>query len=133
MIPEFDERGYLPAGVHPATMQELDERFGRQSEVRRAQIESLRWLAALIERAGARRLIVNGSFVTDVLEPNDVDCVVLLAENYPRDAKAAEELVGGLPFIDLELVEDAEFAILVEEFFATDRNEFPKGVIEVVQ
>jgi hypothetical protein len=47
--------------------------------------------------------------------------------------ESTEELVGGLPFIDLELVEDAEFAILVEDFFATDRNEFPKGVIEVLR
>lgn len=132
MIPEFDDRGYLPPGVHPASLEELDERFGRQSEVRRAQVESLRWLVGLVERAGARRLIVNGSFVTDVLEPNDVDCVVLLAEDYPRDSRAADELVAGLPFIDLELVEDAEFAILVEEFFATDRDEFAKGVIEVL-
>jgi hypothetical protein len=114
-------------------LQELDARFGRQSEVRRAQMESLRWLVALIERAGARRLIANGSFVTDILEPNDVDYVVLTADDYPRDPDAAEELAGGLPFIDLELVEDAEFAILVEEFFATDRSEFPKGVIEVLR
>ena len=45
------------------------------------------------------------------------DGVVLLADDYPRDSQAAEEIVGGLPFIDLELVEDAEFAILVEDFF----------------
>jgi hypothetical protein len=75
MIPEFDERGYLPAGVHPATLPEVDARFGQQSEVRRVQMESLRWLVDLVERAGARRLIVNGSFVTDLLEPNDIDCV----------------------------------------------------------
>jgi hypothetical protein len=57
----------------------------------------------------------------------------LIGDDYPRDVKAAEELAGGLPFIDLELVEDADFAILVGEFFATDRNEFPKGVIEVLR
>ncbi len=113
-------------------MQEVEARFGQQSEVRRVQMESLRWLVDLVKRAGTRRLIVNGSFVTDLLEPNDVDCVVLTAEDYPRDRGAAEELAEGLPFIDLELVEDAEFAILVDEFFATDRNEFPKGVIEVL-
>ena len=27
MIPEFDEHGYLPAGVHPATLDEVAARF----------------------------------------------------------------------------------------------------------
>ena len=42
MIPPFDEHGYLPQGVHPATLDEVEYRFGRESEVRRTQMESLR-------------------------------------------------------------------------------------------
>ena len=34
MIPEFNEHEYLPPGIHPATLEEIDERFGQQSEVR---------------------------------------------------------------------------------------------------
>ena len=73
MIPEFDDRGYLPAGIHGATLEEVAARFGQESELRRVQVESLKWLIDLAQRAGARRLIANGSFVTDVVEPNDVD------------------------------------------------------------
>jgi hypothetical protein len=35
MIPAFDEHGYLPAGVHPATLDEVEARFGKESELRR--------------------------------------------------------------------------------------------------
>jgi hypothetical protein len=38
MIPEFDERGYLPPGLHRATLEEIQQRFGRQSELRRVQM-----------------------------------------------------------------------------------------------
>jgi hypothetical protein len=65
MIPEFNENGYLPPGIHPATLEEVAARFGQGSEVRQAQMESLRWLLDLARRAGVQRFIVNGSFVTN--------------------------------------------------------------------
>ena len=132
MIPPFNERGYLPAGVHTATVEELAKRFGHQSEVRRVQLESVRWLVELARRAGVKRLIVNGSFVTDVLEPNDVDCVLLIGEGFPKDHGAEEELLAGLPFLELSLVSQADFDMLVHEFFATDRHSVAKGLVEVV-
>jgi hypothetical protein len=42
VIPPFDEAGNLPAGIHPATLDEIDRRFGVQSELRRVQMESVR-------------------------------------------------------------------------------------------
>ncbi len=69
MIPAFDEHGYLPAGVHLASLAEIEARFGRQSEIRRVQMESLRWLVDLARRAGVQRLIINGSFVTTSCSP----------------------------------------------------------------
>jgi hypothetical protein len=42
MIPYLDDDGYLPPGVHPATLDEVEERFGIGSEVRRVQMESIR-------------------------------------------------------------------------------------------
>jgi hypothetical protein len=41
VIPEFDDFGYLPPGIYPATIEEINERFGQQSEVRRVQMQSL--------------------------------------------------------------------------------------------
>ena len=61
---------------------------GRQSEIRHVQTESIEWLIELAARAGAERLVINGSYVTDVLEPNDVDCVLLISDDFPKDADA---------------------------------------------
>ncbi len=43
MIPPFDDSGCLPPGVHRATLAEIEDRFGRRSELRRVQMESVRW------------------------------------------------------------------------------------------
>ena len=32
MIPPFDENGYLPPGIHPATLGAIEARFGRESD-----------------------------------------------------------------------------------------------------
>ncbi len=131
MIPPFNDDGYLPPGIHPATLEEIAARFGAESEVRQVQMQSLRWLVDLARRAGAERLVVNGSFVTDKLEPNDVDCVLLIGEGFPADAAAEAELLAGLPFVTLELVRAKPFQQLTERTFATDRNLIPKGMVEV--
>jgi hypothetical protein len=132
MIPAFNDDGYLPPGVHQATMEEIAARFGQESEVRRVQMQSLGWLVDLARRAGALRLIVNGSFVTDWPEPNDVDCVLLIGPGFPRDAAAEKELVDGLPFVELKIVGAEDFALFVQRVFASDRQAVPKGMIEVV-
>jgi len=132
MIPPFDEQGYLPPGVHSATLKEVESRFGWGSELRRVQAESLRWLVDAARRAGVLRLVINGSLVTDVLEPNDVDCVLLIGPGFPRDRTAEVELLAGLPFLELSLVRQEDFDVIVHEFFATDRHSVAKGMVEVV-
>ncbi len=132
MIPEFDDRGYLPSGVHRASVEEIAVRFGEQSELRRVQMQSVRWLVDLAVRAGVERVVLNGSFVTEILEPNDVDCVLLIGRGFPRDQVAESELLAGLPFLEIELVNREAFDLLVEAFFATDRHQIPKGMIEVM-
>src|SRR6267154_6901426 len=101
MIPAFDAEGFLPPGVHPATLDEIRDRFGGPSEIRRAQMESIGWLIDLAARAGALRIVLNGSFVTNIIEPNDVDCVLLILPDFPKDSVAEKELLGGLPFLDI--------------------------------
>lgn len=76
MIPAFDDSGVLPAGIHPATLAEIAARFGSHSELRRVQMESIGWMVEIAVRAGVRRIVLNGSFATDTIEPNDVDCVI---------------------------------------------------------
>jgi len=132
MIPPFDDSGWLPPGVHRATLAEIEDRFGRQSELRRVQMESVRWMVELAVRAGVQRIVLNGSFVTDIIEPNDVDCVLLVPEGPGGETVAAEQLEQGLPFLDLAIVGQPDFEELVDVTFASDRHGVPKGVIEVI-
>ena len=133
MIPAFNDVGYLPPGVHQATAAEIAERFGHQSELRRVQMESLRWLLELAARAGVERIILNGSFVTDIIEPNDVDCVLFIPAG-PINAQAVRELRAGLPFLDIALVRSLKrFDQYVNRIFGNDRFGAPKGVIEVTE
>jgi hypothetical protein len=92
MIPPFNAFGYLPPGVHPATLDEIDVRFGQSSELRRVQMDSIRWMVELATLGGIERIVLNGSFATDIMEPNDVDCVLLIGAKYPKDTQADMEL-----------------------------------------
>ena len=132
MIPDFDDRGYLPAGVHLASLDEIEARFGRQSELRQVQMQSLRWLVELAKKAGVQRLIINGSFVTEQLEPNDVDCALLTGADFPHDKAADREIRSGLPFLEIDLIGQEDFDYLVDVVFATDRHQISKGVVEVI-
>jgi hypothetical protein len=131
-IPPFDDSGQLPAGIYPAKLAEIAERFGGPSELRRVQMESVRWMVDLALRAGVLRIILNGSFVSDIMEPNDVDCVLLVPPGRPRDIRAFRELRAGVPFVSAAIVRTARrFDEYVLGIFAEDRFGTPKGVIEV--
>ena len=95
-------------------------------------MESLRWLVDLALRAGVLRIVVNGSFVTDQYDPNDVDCALLIGPGYPKDSTADTELQQGLPFIQAQLLTQEAFDFYVLTFFGTDRRGVPKGLIEVL-
>jgi hypothetical protein len=131
MIPPFNDLGYLPPGVHPATLEEVDARFGAQSEIRRVQMESVREMVDLAARARVKRIVLNGSFVTDTIEPVDVDCVVLIDQGTGLGLAALRELRKGLPFLDLKIARARAFEEYVHHVFATDRLGHRKGIIEL--
>lgn len=132
MIPSFDELGCLPPGIHSATLEEIDTRFGQLSELRRVQMDSVRWMVDLARRAGVKRIVLNGSFTTDIMEPNDVDCVLLIGRGFPVEAAAEAEFDEGLPFLEMKLVGQTEFDEYVNVTFGLDRTGIPKGMIEVI-
>lgn len=132
MIPSFEDSGWLPPGVHPATLDEIDQRFGRPSELRRVQMESVRWMLDLARRADVQRIVLNGSFVMDIMEPNDVDCVLLLGRGRRKDDVALKQLRDGLPFLHIAIVGQKNFDRMVNKVFASDRYGTPKGMVEVM-
>jgi hypothetical protein len=131
LIPDFDQNGYLPPGVHGATMEEIAERFGRQSELRHVQMESLQWLIEAARRARILRIIIDGSFTTDRLEPNDIDCALMTGPGISPDVGAEVESLWEIPFLHVMILDPETFDRSVDDLFGTDRWDIRKGIIEV--
>ena len=82
MIPNFRNDGYLPDGLHLATEAEITFRFGSSTKQRRRLALRIRRWIELSRSVAANRLFVDGSFVTEKPDPNDVDAVVWLADDF---------------------------------------------------
>lgn len=86
MIPAFNREGNLPEGVYAAGEEEFLNRFGAGSARRRWLAGRLRELLALAKLTGElRRVFVWGSFVTAKESPNDVDVLLLMADDFRLD------------------------------------------------
>src|SRR5215510_2399725 len=81
-IPLFRPDGYLPEGVYVCSEAEVIFRFGSSSRRRRRLARRLRRWMELGRQVGARRLLVDGSFVTAKEEPHDIDSVIFLPEDF---------------------------------------------------
>lgn len=140
MIPEFTTHGVLPQGIHPATLEEVLERFGgneRRHQLLTGLIEALRLLRA----AGCRRIYINGSFVTSKERPNDID-VCWDITGVDADAldsvffdfdngRAAQKARFGAEFFPAQVPEGLTGKTFLE-FFQTDKQTGePKGIIEM--
>jgi len=131
-VTPFNEHGYLPPGVHRATLDEIEARFGSLTPERRELMQSLRWLVDMVRRDDVLRLIVNGSFVTTETNPGDVDCVALIGPGFGLHGIDPDEWREPLPFVHLELADAIIFQDYVDRIFGADAFLIPKGVIEVI-
>lgn len=113
-LPPFRPDGYLPEGVYVCSEAEVMFRFGSSGRRRRRLVLRLRRWVALGRQIGARRLLVDGSFVTAKDEPHDIDTVILLPSDFQQQIVHEYE-----PALELE-------AMLLtrrpEEIFAAEDN-----------
>lgn len=105
-IPDFRPDGYLPEGIYRASTAEVTFRFGISTRKRRALILRVRNWIERARQIRAPRLFIDGSFITAKAEPNDVDAVILLPQDF-QDQLAA----------------NVEAAIELEEMLLTRRPE----------
>ena len=131
MIPDFDENGYLPSGIHLTTLDEVIARFGIGSDERIAQGQALRWLLPMCRRAGIIRWIINGSFTTAKPDPVDADCLLLTGPDYDEQSDAAFALEVGLPYLSMIIVQQRDWDQMITTMFSSDRRGRPKGMVEV--
>ncbi len=72
MLLEFNRDGRLPAGIHWATWEEIQSRFGFSAR-RQQLLNGLALALGALRRAGRRKVYIDGSFVTVKREPGDYD------------------------------------------------------------
>jgi hypothetical protein len=136
--PVFDDDGFIPP-IQVCTEAEVAHWFGF-SDRRRSLLNRVREWISLARAVEARRLLLDGSFVTAKDEPGDVDAVVLLPEDFHDRLDAGNPAAAQLRDIFRTRDPGELFAAEDEEdwwgwfgFFSRTRkaNGRHKGLIEV--
>lgn len=145
MLPAYTEHGALPPGIHRASLEEIEARYGRfQRTTQRLQLVTLlrEFVAEVRQCRWVQWLFLAGSFVTAKDEPNDIDILLVFARDanlttmlpheysvlYPRGA-----LRRFGPTIDLHVVEEESEAMgRLLRFFQRDRRGNTVGIVEVI-
>jgi hypothetical protein len=84
-VPEFRADALLPAGIHAATLQEIQLRFGTSTESRQrksAQLASI--VQAALCYGTIKRVLLWESFVSAKAEPNDLDYSLVVSVAHHR-------------------------------------------------
>jgi hypothetical protein len=93
-LPPFNEFGDLPEGSYSANLDDVVARFGGGSSQRQIVTDRLRQVYQLALATGQLdRLLVFGSYVSDVDEPNDVDVILVMRNEFRSEECPAESLV----------------------------------------
>lgn len=79
-IPELNQNGLLPTGVHDCTLAEIAGFFGANAHRKRLCQNLVACLEQDIRPLFSHPILVDGSFVTDKDEPEDIDIVLDLKE-----------------------------------------------------
>jgi hypothetical protein len=137
MIPEFDERGSLPPGIHYATWTEIVIRYAT-SVRRRELLDGLLDALRSLKGAGCATAYLDGSLVTSKDHPGDFDACwepggVILNRLDPElltfsDGRAAQKARYGGELYPAEWPADADGTTYLD-FFQRDRLKQQKGII----
>lgn len=141
-IPPFDDNGNLPPGIHFCTWDEFLDRFDTTVQ-RKRLIEGLKKAMEHLRAAGCRIIYINGSFVTDKLNPNDFDAcwdaegvdIDYLRTNAPTllnfsDKRAAQKSKYRGELFPSELIADEKELTFIE-LFQLDKRQNRKGIIAI--
>ena len=90
-LPNLNDAGELPEGVHQATIDEVIAQFGSGTLQREIVTERLQRIYQLAKgTANLQRLIIFGSYITAKPEPNDIDVVLIFDDDLDVAACSAE-------------------------------------------
>lgn len=144
-LPQFNANGDLPAGLYRASLNEVMSRFGSKSPKRREATEKLQKIHELVHQTGKLlRLIVFGSYVSEKLEPNDIDIILVMQDDFLVtectlaqaiifDHQRAQKELGASIFW---ICPSGMILETVDEFLAhwqLKRDRTRRGIIEITQ
>jgi predicted nucleotidyltransferase len=90
-LPALNDLGELPLGIHAATLAEVVADFGHATRQREEVTARLVRIHAKVQATGKLvRFVVFGSYVTDKPEPNDVDVVMVMRDDFNPAACESE-------------------------------------------
>ena len=90
-IPDLDEHGLLPPGIHDCSLAEMKAKFVWNDRRRQLMCSFVRFLRSEIDNVFDGPVCADGSFVTDKECPNDIDVVLELLD--ASDAQKWQGLV----------------------------------------
>jgi hypothetical protein len=139
MIPEFNEHGSLPPGIHHATWNEIVTRYATSTR-RRDMLDGLLDTLRSLKVAGCHLAYLDGSFVTAKESPRDFDACwepagVVLDRLDPElqdfsDLRAAQKARYGGEFYPADW--QAEPGVPFLDYFQRERiTKRPKGIIAI--
>ena len=144
-LPNLNHDGELPEGIHKATIEEVIAQFGSGTEQRIIVTERLQRIYQLAKDIGhLQQLLIFGSYITAKPEPNDIDVVIILDDDFDMAAcgeevkkllnhqQAATELGSSIFWIRPSLL----FLETIDEFIAgwqVKRDGTRRDIIEVTK
>jgi hypothetical protein len=83
LLPNFNEQGDLPVGVHKASLAEFLAHFGSDGGQRGLVTRRLLHVLNLAKRTGClKRFIIFGSYITSKPNPNDADVILVMEDSF---------------------------------------------------
>ena len=141
MIPSLTPQGFLPPGIHEASWDEVETRFGH-TPWRRRLLQGLRAAARSLAGAGCRTLYLDGSYVSAKQDPSDFDGCweesgvnpalldpVLLTFANGRAAQKTKYL-GELFPASIPAEPRPPYRVFLD-FFQRDEDDNPKGILSI--
>jgi len=137
MIPNFDRNGNLPPGQYLATLEEFEEKFVYGMK-RKDLFEGIKRLIDDLRKIGCKTLFIDGSYTTQKLFPSDFDACwddtgvdhvkakAIVPELYNRGLRKLR--YKGDVFQAYVLATPVKLYI---DFFQSDKDDNPKGIIKI--
>lgn len=149
---EFNKDGFLEAGLHKYSLEEFENIFVnsfRISQSRKKIFERFMvWWEKLIQIYHIHEIWIDGSFVTNKINPNDIDVVVFVhVEDFLNLSRQwasirNDELIDA--YLTLAICKESEILVRQDEYyefinsrnywrgqFGFDRNDSPKGFVVI--